>query len=326
MRAVVLERTGGPEELRVTDLPEPQPGAGEVRIVTAYCVLNPVDAAVRAGRVSRPGLEPPVVLGMEHGGRIDAVGEGVDRSWLGRRVVSQLGRGGYADYSVAPLERVEPIDDRLDWQTGIARGSCTHTAWHLLHSAGRIARGQRVLVHSAAGAVGIMATQIAQSAGAEVTGLAGGAAKLEFARPFGADHLVDYEADDWLDQVRACAGDGYDLVLDGVQGPRAAHNLDLLRPPGQVIYFESMAGSPAADIAVANLFRSGIAVRGFQLRHYRQFHTAEVEEQIVSHLADGTWRLPISETPSLEQVPDYHARLQARQLRGRVLFKVGGEI
>ena len=188
MKGAIVREAGGPEAIRVETLPEPRPGAGEVRVRVAYAALNPLDAHARAHRV--PWMHPgfPFTPGFEYAGRVDAVGEAVDEAWIGARVAVNGAWGGNAEFAVAPVTALERVPDGFDWRTAAVYSTCAYTSWLLVHSAARVRPGQFVAIHSAAGAVGLLTTQVARSAGATVIALAGGEHKLEYARGFGDFH------------------------------------------------------------------------------------------------------------------------------------------
>jgi NADPH2:quinone reductase len=326
MRAILAEQAGGPESLRLVQRAVPSPGAGQVLIRVAYSALNPLDTHARADRIkwSHPGF--PFVPGYEFCGRVEAVGEGVDPALVGRRVASAGEWGGNADYAVATAARLVPIPDAFDWHIGATFSTCAPTAWHLVHSAGRVQAGDWVLVHSAAGAVGALVTQIARTAGARVVGLVGGEEKIAYARAFGADHLIDYRSEDWVARVKeVTAGRGVDLVIDGNQGPDAARNYDVVAPCGNVIYLGAMGG-PAPAVPVGLLVGKSISVTGF-VQYFWQARTLYAEQiHIVPRLASGEWRIPIERVIELADVPQAHADFEARRLHGRTLIRLGGQL
>jgi NADPH2:quinone reductase len=326
MRAILAERAGAPETLRLVERPVPEPGAGQVRIRVAFSPLNPLDTHARADRIkwSHPGF--PFVPGYEYCGRVDAIGAGVDASLLGKRVSSAGEWGGNADYALATAARVVQIPDAFDWRIGATFSTCAPTSWHLVHSAGRVQTGDWVLIHSAAGAVGALTTQIARSAGAQVIGLAGGPEKIAYARQFGADHLLDYRNDDWVARVKdITAGRGVDLIIDGNQGADAPKNYQVIAPCGNVIYLGAMGG-PAPEVPVGLLVGKSFSVSGF-VQYFWQAKTRFAEmRDIVPMLASGKWRIPIERVLELDQVPQAHADFEARRLRGRTLIRLAGDL
>ena len=185
--------------------------------------------------------------------------------------------------------------------------------------------GQTVVVHSAAGAVGILTTQIAKEAGAMVIGLVGGPGKAAWAKQFGADHLLDYRSGEWTAQVKELTGGrGADVIIDGVQGPNAPRNYDACAPLGNVIYMGAMGGlAPPADISF--LIGKSISVTGF-VQFFHQARTRRTEDaEIEDKLASGQWRIPIERIASLEETPAMHAAFENRELFGRTLIEVGGD-
>jgi len=326
MRAILAERAGPPQTLELVQRPIPTPGSGQVRIRVAYSALNPLDTHARADRIkwSHPGF--PFVPGYEFCGVVDAVGDGVDAALLGQRVASAGEWGGNADFALATAARLVRIPAPFDWRVGATFSTCAPTSWHLVHSAGRVRPGDVVVIHSAAGAGGALTTQIAKGAGAVVVGLVGGADKLAYAKQFGADHLVDYRAEDWVARVKdITGGQGADLIIDGNQGADAPRNYQAIAPCGNVIYLGAMGG-PAPDVAIGLLVGRSFSVSGF-VQYFWQAKTKYAEmAEIVPKLSSGEWRIPIEQVVPLEQVPQAHADFEGRRLKGRTLIRVGGDI
>jgi len=327
MRAVQAQQSGGPEVLELTDLAVPEPGPGQVRIRVAYAALNPLDTHARAARIDWNAPTFPFVPGYEFSGLVDAVGEGVDVSLIGRRVVSEAEWGGCADYALATAERLLEIPPEFDWQLGTVFHTCAFSAWHVLHTAGEIEAGDHLLLHSGAGAIGLMATQIAKEAGAVVYGLCGSAAKVEFATPFGADHLIDVSAGDWVEEVsRLSGGRGVDLIVDGVAGPEAARNFEALAPFGEVIYMGAVAGLPPPVDISRELYAKCVSVRGF-IVYLAMAKTAGSETSAIHEaLGTGRWKIPVTRVADLEQTAELHRKFENRELYGKALIRVGGDI
>ena len=326
MRAAVVESAGGPEAIQIRTVEVPEPGPGQLRIRVAYAALNPLDTHARAYRIKwgHPGF--PFVPGYEYAGLVDAVGEGVDTGLIGKRVASHSEWGGNGEYAIATAARVIPVPERFDWHTATCFSTCVPTAWHLVHSAGRVQPGMTLLVHSAAGAVGSMVTQIAKDVGATVIGLVGGAAKAGYASQFGADHLVDYLQADWTEQVKSLTGGrGVDVIVDGNAGPDSARNYDVIAPLGNVIYIGAMAGQ-APEVNVSLLIGKSFSVTGFvQFFHQARSRGSENAE-IEAKLASGAWRIPVERIFELDEVPEAQRLFETRQLSGRSLIRVGGDL
>ncbi|NQV81382.1 MAG: zinc-binding alcohol dehydrogenase family protein [Alphaproteobacteria bacterium] len=325
MQAVLIDAPGGPEGLRVGEAPIPEPGPGEIRLKVAYSSMNPMDVFARQGKVSWLPIKWPFIPGIEHAGVVDKVGDGVDAGMIGKRYHSRNMFGGNAEYSISPLSNAHPMPDGLDWKTGTCYGGMTYTSYHALHTAARIRPTDWCLFHSAAGPIGIMLTQIAKDAGAKVIGLCSGG-KIDYARQYGADHLIDYTTGDWVAEVKKITdGQGADIIVDGNQGPDAPKNYEVIAPGGHCIYVGATAGSSAPEIPVSTLIFKSAFVGGFNLP-LLETRGARDNADVLRKVIDGTWKVPISEEVTLDDVPDLHRRFAARQVKGRAVIRVGGEL
>lgn len=326
MRAVVADEPGGPEVLSLRDLPIREPGRGEIRLRVAYCGLNPMDTFGRRGALTWMNLPWPFIPGIEYAGLVDKTGEAVDPALVGTRVHARNSWGGNADYSIVPASAVIPVAEGLDWKTGSVYRGMTFTAWHCIHTAARMREGDVCVFHSAAGPVAIMLTQIAKDAGATVIGLAGGSSKIAYAKAFGADHLLDYLSSDWPAEVQTLTdGRGADLIVDGNQGPGASKNYEAVAVNGKVIYIGVTAGVPAPDVPTSVLIGKSIFVGGFNLPLVEAIGR-HADSSIVENVRSERWKIPITEEVSLEEVPQIHAQFDRREIMGRVIIRVGGDL
>jgi NADPH2:quinone reductase len=326
MKALVAEAPGPPEALELKEIPVPEAGPGQVRIRVAYAALNPLDTHARAARVAWMAPEFPFTPGYEFSGLVEALGDGVDPSWMGRRVVSEGEWGGCADYALATAAKLISIPEGFDWTLGTVFHTCAYSAWHVLHTAGRIQEGDHVLLHSAAGSIGTMASQIAKEAGATVYGLCS-PEKFDFARSFGADHLLDSRAADWVEQVKALSGGrGVDLIVDGVAGPEAPKNYEALAPLGQVVYMGAVGGYPPPVDISRELYMKSIAVRGFVVYVAMAKTAGKEKEGIHDALRSGRWKVPVTRVAELEEAPELHRLFEERRLFGKTLIRIGGDL
>jgi NADPH:quinone reductase-like Zn-dependent oxidoreductase len=236
MRAVVLTGTGGPEVLRVQERPDPVAGPGEVRIAVRAAGINFADTMARVG-VYPDAPKPPCVLGYEVAGVVDQVGEGVDDRAPGDRVMAATRFGGQAELVAVAAEHTLPLPDSLSFEQGAAFPVNYGTAYAALTLMGGMKAGERVLIHAAAGGVGIAATQLARNGGAEIFGTAS-AAKHEAIRAQGVDHAIDYREHDFETEVRRLSGgEGVDLAIDALGPTSFRKDYRLLRPGGRLIMF-----------------------------------------------------------------------------------------
>ena len=236
MRAVAITRHGAPDVLRVEDRPDPDIGPGEVRIAVKAAGINFADLMARSG-IYPDAPPPPCVVGYEVGGEVESVGEGVDAYAVGDRVLAGTRFGGYCELLSVPEGQVLALPEGLSFEQGAAFPVAYCTAWAALMIMGGLREGDRVLIHAAAGGVGIAATQIAKLAGAEIFGTAS-ASKHEAIREQGVDHPIDYRNQDFADEAMSITdGTGLDLIIDAVGPTSFRKDYGILRPGGRMVMY-----------------------------------------------------------------------------------------
>jgi NADPH:quinone reductase-like Zn-dependent oxidoreductase len=236
MRAVVLTGRGGPEVLKVQERPDPPTGAGQVRIAVKAAGLNFAETMARVG-LYPDAPKPPCVLGYEVAGEVESVGDGVEGHSVGDRVIAATRFGGQAELVTVAAAEALPLPARLSFEQGAAFPVNYGTAYAALTIMGSLRHGDRVLIHAAAGGVGISATQIARNAGAEIFGTAS-AAKHDAIRAQGVAHAIDYRNDDFAEEVmRLTDGEGVDLILDALGPTSFRKDYRLLRPGGRLVMY-----------------------------------------------------------------------------------------
>src|SRR5262245_16744819 len=231
MKAVSQDQLGGPEVLKLVDLPTPEPAVSEILIRVHAAGVNPIDGAQR--QTGAFVGQPPFVLGWDISGIVEAVGPGVTLYKPGDEVFGLLpfpqGHGAYAQYAVGPTRVFVPKPDRLDHVQAAAIPMVGLTAWQALVDTAGVGEGSRVLIDAGSGGIGHLAVQIAKARGAYVTALAS-AVKHDFVRSLGADEVIDYNAGDFSEAVS-----DQDVVLDIVGGDYPARALDVLKPGGILV-------------------------------------------------------------------------------------------
>ena len=236
MRAVVLTGHGGPEVLQVQERPDPTVGPGEVRIAVKAAGINFADTMARVGLYPE-APKPPCVLGYEVAGEVESVGSGVDTVKAGDRVMAGTRFGGQASMVIVPEDQVIPLDDSFSYEQGAAFPVNYATAYAALVIMGGLRKGERVLIHAAAGGVGISATQIARSRGAKIFGTAS-ASKHDAIREQGVDHAIDYRTADFEHEARRITGgEGVDLIMDATGPTNFRKDYRLLREGGRLIMY-----------------------------------------------------------------------------------------
>ena len=255
MRAVVVTRHGGPEVLRVEERPDPDVGAGEVRIAVGAAGINFADLMARSG-IYPEAPKPPCVIGYEVAGEVESVGEGVEWPGPGDRVIAPTRFGGYAELVSVPAASVLALPGPLDFAHGAAIPVNYATAYAGLVIMGGLTEGERALIHAAAGGVGIAATQIAKLRGAVVFGTAS-ASKHEAIRAQGVDHPIDYRSLDFAaEAMRITGGEGVDVIMDALGPASFRKDYRILRQGGRLICFGIADAQAGEGRSVTALLRN----------------------------------------------------------------------
>ena len=321
MKAIVFDQVGGPEVLALADVPKPQVRSGGVLIKSHAIGVNFADTRFRQGLYTVPA-KPPDTPGMEAAGVIEAVGAGVTNLRPGMRVAAFTSKA-YAEYCLSPSFMVVPLPDSVSFNDGAAFLIQVLTAYHLLHTVDSTGPGRTVLVHSAAGGVGLAAVQLAKAAGARVFGTVSSDDKVALAKSSGADAIINYTRDKFADEVlRLTDGRGVDLILDAVGKPTFEEGLRCLAPFGHLALY-GRSGGATDPLNVATLSPKSLKVSGFSLPTItRNFpdKTRESAERCFALLREGKLKLHIDKTFPLSQAADAHRYLESRQSTGKLLL------
>jgi NADPH:quinone reductase-like Zn-dependent oxidoreductase len=236
MKQVWITGYGGPEKLQLREAPDPQPGAGQIRLRVQACGVNFADILARQG-LYPDAPRAPMVVGYEVSGVVDALGAGVEASWLGREVYALTRFGGYADVVCVPVGQLFPKPAQLSHAQCVTLPVQYMTAWQLLVAMGGLQAGEAVLIHNAGGGVGLAAIDIARHRGATIYGTAS-ASKHGFLVERGLHQAIDYTKGDWLPELkRLTAGRGVELVIDPLGGGHWRRSYAALRPTGRLGMF-----------------------------------------------------------------------------------------
>ncbi len=335
MKQVWITREGGPEVLEVRERPDPEPEAGQVRIRVEAAGINFADLMARMGMYpDAPKL--PAVVGYEVAGKIDAVGRGVDPGRVGLDVVAGTRFGGYSSHVVVDQEQAQLRPDGLDARTAASIPVTGLTAWMMLEEMGRVRKGDRVLVHSAGGGVGLMALDLIKWRGATAVGTASGA-KHPMLRQLGYDELVDYRTQDYEHVLSS--GEGFDLILDPLGGESWAKGFRLLKPSGRLVCFGFSAGASGARKNVFSLAQTAIKIPWLLFNPMSLLNANkgimgvnmgrmwEQSEQMADWLrkllrlwTEGVLRPKVHAAIPFSQAADAHALIHARENLGKVLL------
>jgi NADPH2:quinone reductase len=321
MKAIRVNEHGGPEVLSSEDVPAPEPGPGEARVRLAASGVNFIDVYQRTGLYQK---DTPFTLGQEGAGEVDAVGEGVEDLSVGDYVAFANVMGAYAEYVVAPADKLVPFNVTLvEARVAAAVMLQGMTAHYLTHSTFPLQEGQTALVHAAAGGVGLLLVQMAKMRGATVIGTAGSEEKARLAKGAGADEVIVYTEQDFVEETRRITGgEGVHVVYDSVGKSTFDGSLDCIRPRGYMVLFGASSGPvPPFDIQILNQ-KGGL----FLTRPALAWHTATREEllwraeSVLSWIGNNTLEVRIGGTYSLSEAAEAHRDLEGRKTTGKLLL------
>jgi NADPH:quinone reductase len=325
MIAIDPAEPGGPEVLQPVERPVPVPDAGELLIKVAAAGVNRPDAMQREGRYPPPPGASSI-LGLELAGEVVALGEGADARLLGRPVMALVAGGAYAEFAVAPAGQCLAVPPALSMIEAAALPEAMFTVWTNLFDRGRAAPGETVLVHGGTSGIGTMAIKLGKLFGLTVIVTCGSAAKCERAREIGADHAIDYKAQDFAAAVKAVAPEGVNVVLDMVGGEYLPRNLECLAPEGRHVSIAVQRGAKA-EIPIWTIMQRRLTLTGSTLRARNIGFKTQLRDTLVRAvwplLAAGRLHPEIDATFPLDEAARAHARLDAPDHVGKIVLTVG---
>ncbi len=321
MRAIQITEFGGPEVLEAVELPTPEPGPDEVLIEVSKAGVNFADTHTRDNSYVRKATLP-LVPGGEVAGVVVSAPAGSKLS-VGRRVVALTGLGGYAQYAIAPEAHTFAVPEGVDDGTALALIIQGTTAWHMYRTAARVAEGESVVVHSAAGGVGSLAVQLGRSLGAgRVIAVASSAAKRDFALELGADVAIDADPEGMTERlVQANGGREVDVVFDMTGGETFERSYRALAHFGRIVVCGISSREPNR-ISSGSLLRHSRSLVGFYLFHCleRPGMFDEALSDLFVRVADGEVRARVGATYPLERAAEAHMEMAERRTTGKVLL------
>ena len=325
MRAVVTSGPGGPGVLSVTDLPDIEPGAGEVAIAVVASAVNRPDLLQRQGHYPPPPGASEV-LGLECSGTVAAVGEGVTGWSIGDECCALLAGGGYAERVVCPAGQVMPVPAGVSLEQAATLPEVVCTVWSNVFMIARLQPGEWILVHGGAGGIGSMAIQLARALGARVLTTAGSAEKLAQCAELGAQVTIDYKQQDFVTEVKtATEGHGADVILDNMGASYLARNVDALATEGRLLVIGLMGGTKG-ELDLNQLMTKRGALISTRLRPRPVEEKAAICAAVVEHVwplfADGRVRPVVGATLALEDVAAAHTLMEAGDHSGKILLTV----
>jgi NADPH2:quinone reductase len=321
-KAIRIHETGGPEVMRFEDYDPGRPAAGEALVRHEAVGLNFIDVYQRDGTYPLPSL--PAVLGMEGAGVVEAVGEGVTEVAAGDRVAyAGLPPGAYAEKRLIPAHRLVRLPDAISTRQGAAMMLQGMTARYLLHGCYKVKSGDRILIHAAAGGVGLIVCQWANHLGATVIGTVGSEEKAELARAHGCHHTILYDREDFTERTREITdGRGVDVVYDSVGQATFMKSLDCLRPMGMMVSFGQSSGlvapfNPGILSAKGSLFLTRPTLMTYTARRDDLLEHAHDLFEVVQ---SGAVKIEVRQTYALSEAARAHADLEARKTTGSTIL------
>ncbi|HRX61425.1 MAG TPA: quinone oxidoreductase [Candidatus Competibacter sp.] len=321
-KAIRIHEYGGPEVLRWEEVEVGDPGPGQLRVRHAAVGLNYIDVYHRTGLYPLPSL--PWTLGMEGAGQVEAVGEGVTEFKVGDRVAyASPPVGAYAEVRLIPADRVVALPDTIDDRTAAAMMLQGMTAQYLLRRTYRVRPGDAILLHAAAGGVGLIASQWARDLGATVIGTVGSDDKAELARAHGCHHVIVYSRENFAERVREITGgQGVAVVYDSVGQATFMGSLDCLRPLGTMVSFGNASGpvppfEPGILAAKGSLFLTRPS-----LMHYtaKRADLVASAAELFEVVGNGVVKIEVRQTYPLAETAQAHRDLEARQTTGSTVL------
>ncbi|MET8981491.1 quinone oxidoreductase [Streptomyces sp. NPDC004539] len=322
VRATVVRTHDGPEVLALEEVRLKAPGHGEVLVRLAAAGVNFVDTYMRRGL--RP-MPLPFTPGLEGAGTVEAVGPGVSDVRPGDRVAYAQQQGAYAEAAVVPADSLIPLPDGMSFEEGAAFPLQGMTAHYLIHEYRKPSEGDVVLVHAAAGGVGLLLVQWARHLGARVIGTVSTEEKAETVRRAGAHDVILYTEQDFAEEtLRLTDGHGADLIVDGVAASTFAGNLRAAALRGHIVVFGA-AGGPADPISPNMLMRRSLTLSGGDLWHFMQTREEMLTraDAVIEGIKNGWLKPHVSRVFPLADAAEAHRLLEDRRTIGKVLLSTG---
>lgn len=323
MRAIEISEPGGPEVLKPTRRPRPEPLAGQVVIKVAYAGVNRPDALQRAGNYAPPP-DASVLPGLEASGEVVATGEGVSWPKVGDQVCALLPGGGYAEYVATPAAHCLPVPDGMGLKEAACLPETCFTVWTNVFMRGGLKAGEKFLVHGGSSGIGTTAIQLAKLFGARVFATAGSADKCAACVKLGAERAINYREEDFTKVLKAEGG--ADLILDMVGGDYIPRDISCLATEGRLVFI-AFLGGPKAELNFAQVMMKRLTITGSTLRPQSDAAKADIARGLRDHvwpLLDAGRVAPVMDSEfALEDASKAHARMETSAHIGKIVLKVG---
>jgi len=325
MRAIKLREPGGPDNLEWVEVPDPEPGPGEVLLDVAASAVNRADLLQRQGNYPPPPGASDI-LGLECSGTIAELGDGVEGWQPGDEVCALLAGGGYAERVVVPAGQLLPLPGEVDLITSAGLPEVACTVWSNVVMLAGLSEGEVLLAHGGAGGIGTHAIQVGKALGATVAVTAGSAERLDRCRQLGADIAINYREQDFVEVLRAETG-GADVILDNMGAKYLDRNISALKTGGRLTII-GMQGGVKAELNIGKLMGKRASVSGTTLRARpvddKARIVADVRERLWPLVAEGRVRPIVGQVVPMSEAADAHRALDEGGVFGKVLLAARG--
>jgi NADPH2:quinone reductase len=324
MKAIIIQKVGGPEGLQLQDQPRPAPSAGQVLVRVQAAGVNRPDVLMRQGKYAGSGDVTGQVPGLEIAGTVEECGPDVTRWRVGDAVCALLAAGGYAEYAVVDARHCLPLPAGLSMVEAAALPETVFTVWHNVFERGHLQPGETLLVHGGSSGIGTTAIQLARALGSRVAITAGDEAKCQACRELGAAWAINYKTDDFEQVLKEV---GVDVVLDMIGGDYIPKNLRLLKDDGRLVFINAMQGA-AAEFNALHVMSCRLTITGSTLRprspEFKAALAAAVEQHVWPLVAAGKFRPIIDRTFPLAEAAAAQQRMESSAHIGKIVLEVGG--
>src|SRR3954468_441566 len=322
MRAVEISEPGGPEVLRVADVPKPAPKPNEILVKVAAAGVNRPDVLQRMGQYPVPPEASPLP-GLEIAGEVVEVGAAAKLWKHGDKVCALANGGGYAEYCAVPETQALPLPKNVSMVEAASLPETCFTVWGNVYDRGRLAPGETLLVQGGTSGIGVTAIQMAAATGNRVFATAGSDEKAAACVKLGAEKAFNYKTQDWVAEVRAATGKGVNVILDMVGGDYVPKELKCLAEEGRLVFIAFLRG-PKAELAIADVMQKRLTITGSTLRprsaEFKGYIANNLREKIWPLIESGKIRPQVFKTFPLAEAAEAHRLMESSQHIGKIVL------
>jgi NADPH2:quinone reductase len=321
MKAMLAEKFGGPEQLKLVDAAEPEPAAGQVRVLVRSAGVNPADLVRLSGMF--PGISLPYIPGTDVCGEIDAVGAGVEPSRIGERVYGRAITGGYAQKTCMLAGEAISLPSNLSFAEGSGIPIPFFTAWHALHNKASLKHGETVLISGGGGGVGVAAIQLAKLVGARVITTCGSMDKCDGVMRLGADVAVNYREQDFVEEaMKFTAGAGVNVIVENVAADNLSRDFNAIAKFGRIVVIGTGTGKSAETFfSIYSALTKDVTVLGMSLVNAGS-HVPEFGAELNEHFIQKKLKVVVSKTYSLSRAAEALMDLLAGRVFGKLVLEI----